>query len=138
MASNTSTPTPGGSDKPDKGGVISLDNLKSQLTDHICGQVAQRENTMVSNIGKLIDSKLDSLKDDIKQKSLNAKYQETRTFKRKGNERQFKLNAQVQDHMETARDQIGSSQLEKAKDTLMQGISLIKDRLKLILMSHKK
>ena len=70
-----------------------------------------------------------SLKDDIKQKSFNAKYQQTRTFKRKDNERQLNLNAQVQDHikdavysvldhMEKAKDQIDSSQLEKAKDQI--------------------
>ena len=63
------------------------------------------------------------------------KYNEPKTFKCKGNEKQFNINGQIIDQLEIASEQLEASKLNKVRDTLAEGMRILKERQKLILIS---
>jgi hypothetical protein len=60
-----------------------------------------------------------------------------KVFKRKGNEIQYKFNAKLEDIINEANDSIQAKAVEKARHSLEEGIALIQDRQKLILLADK-
>ena len=58
-------------------------------------------------------------------------------FKKKSNEEQYKAAAKVLDSMEDAKYNLESGNLEAAKSAVDQGITLAKERQKLILLADK-
>ena len=62
---------------------------------------------------------------------------EPKSFKRKGNEIQYKFNAELQDSLDEAKAHIKKEAVEKAKDSLSEGTLLLTNRQKLILLPDK-
>ena len=131
-----------GSSGVGKNVYLSLDQLKTQVTDHVTDSFSDklraRDTQLVSSIGTLIDSKLESLRTEISQKASHLKYNEPKTFKRKGNEKQFKINAQVIDQLDIASEQLEANKLNKVRDTLAEGMRILKERQKLILIADSE
>ena len=63
--------------------------------------------------------------------------EEPKSFKRKGNELQYKFNAKLQDSFEEAKSNLEVNAIDKAKETLAEGTSLLAERQKLILLADK-
>ena len=63
--------------------------------------------------------------------------EEPKSFKRKGNELQYKFNAKLQDSFEEAKSHLEVNAIDKAKETLAEGTSLLAERQKLILLADK-
>ena len=66
------------------------------------------------------------------------KYNERKTFKRKANEKQFKINAQVIDQLDIASEQLEANELNKVRDTLTEGMRILKEPEKLILIADSE
>ena len=62
---------------------------------------------------------------------------EPKSFKRKGNEIQFKFNSKLQDSLEEAKAHLQTNAVEKAKESLTEGTLLRTNRQKLILLADK-
>ena len=121
--------SPAGSSRVGKNVYLSLDQIKTQVTDHVTDSFSDklraRDTQLVSSIGTLIDSKLESLRTEISQKASHLKYNEPKTFKLKGNEQQFKINAPVIDQLDIASEQIEANKLNKVRDTLAEGMRIL-------------
>ena len=65
------------------------------------------------------------------------KREEPKSFKRKGNELQYKFNAKLQGSLEEAKSHLEVNAIDKAKETLAEGTSLLAERQKLILLAEK-
>jgi len=65
------------------------------------------------------------------------KLDEPRRFKKKANEDQFRFNAKLQDVMDEAKSSVQSHGLQKVKDFLEKGETLLKERQKHILLADK-
>ena len=130
---------PAGSSGVGQNVYLSLDQLKTQVTEHVTDsfrdKLQARDTQLVSSIGTLIDSKLESLRTEISQKASYLKYNEPKTFKCKGNEKQLNINGQIIDQLEIASEQLEASKLNKVRDTLAEGMRILKERQKLILIS---
>ena len=63
--------------------------------------------------------------------------EEPKSFKRKGSELQYKFNAKLQDSFEEAKSHLEVNAIDKAKETLAEGTSLLAERQKLILLADK-
>ena len=130
---------PAGSSGVGQNVYLSLDQLKTQVTEHVTDsfrdKLQARDTQLVSSIGTLIDSKLESLRTEISQKASYLKYNEPKTFKCKGNEKQFNINGQIIDQLEIASEHLEASKLNKVRDTLAEGMRILKERQKLILIS---
>ena len=63
--------------------------------------------------------------------------EEPKSFKRKGTEIQYKFNAKIQDSIDEAKSYLESNAVDKAKESLNEGTSLLTERQKLILLADK-
>ena len=63
--------------------------------------------------------------------------EEPKSFKRKGNEIQYKFNSKLQDSLEEAKTHLETNAVEKAKESLTEGTLLLTNRQKLILLADK-
>ena len=117
-----------------------------QLTQRVSAKIADRDTELVGRLGKLIDTKLDNFRDEFRAgnndnqnvKSIAEKYLEPRAFKKKGNEKQFTINAQVLECLDQAVSAVDKNKLDKAKETLKTGIEILKNRQKLIVIADSE
>ena len=63
--------------------------------------------------------------------------EEPKSFKRKGNEFQYKFNSKLQDTLVEAKSHLEANAVDKAKATLSEGMSMVTERQKLILLADK-
>ena len=69
---------------------------------------------------------------------MQKKYLEPRAFKKKGNEKQFTINAQVLECLDQAVSAVDKNKIDKAKESLKTGIEILKNRQKLILIADSE
>ena len=69
--------------------------------------------------------------------SSDAQIRETRRFKKKANEDQFRFNSKLQDTLEEDKTAAQANVLDKVKDSLQKGENLLKERQKHILLADK-
>ena len=63
--------------------------------------------------------------------------EEPKSFKRKGNEVQYKFNSKLQDTLVEAKSHLEANAVDKAKASLSEGMSMVTERQKLILLADK-
>ena len=112
----------------------------------VSAKIADGDTEFVGRLGKLIDTKLDTCRDEFRAgnndnqnvKSIAEKYLEPRAFKKKENEKQFTINAQVLECFDQAVSAVDKNKLDKSKETLKTGIEILKTRQKLILFADSE
>ena len=115
-----------------------------QLTQQVSTKIADRDTELVGRLGKLIDTKPDNFRDEFRAgnndnqnvKSIAEKYLEPRAFKKKGNGKQFTINAQVLACLDQAVSAVNKNKLDKAKERyrkrgIKRGIEIKKNRQKI-------
>ena len=63
--------------------------------------------------------------------------EEPKSFKREGNEVQYKFNSKLQDTLVEAKSHLETNAVDKAKASLSEGMSMVTERQKLILLADK-
>ena len=104
----------------------------------------RQQSSMLEKLSSIIDNKLDSMKRQLDEASntqmselKKIRLTETRTFKKKGHEQQFKHNQQVKSVVSEAKDAVNSGKHGACIAKLNEGIELIDRRQKLILIVDK-
>ena len=108
-----------------------------QLSDKLTQKFQERENAFVEKLGGLIESKLADI-GKINVISTTKAYPEPKSFKKRGNEKQFKINDQVLDCLHAGQSELKNNQYAAAKASLDKGIQLINDRQKMILLADSE
>ena len=98
----------------------------------------------MSEISTLITNSVESIKrsnseavEDQLREIKKIRREEPKSFKRKGNEVQYKFNAKIQDSIDEAKSYLESNAVDKAKESRTEGTSLLTERQKLILLADK-
>ena len=106
--------------------------------------MASLQSSMLEKLSSIIDNKLDSMKRQLEESSntqmselKKIRLTEPRTFKKKGQEQQFKHNQQVKSVVSEAKDAVNSGKQDACIAKLNKGIELIDRRQKLILIADK-
>ena len=114
------------------------------VQDFIARSMAENKISLMSEISTLITNSVESLKrsnseavEDQLRKIKKIRREEPKSFKRKGNEVQYKFNAKIQDSIDEAKSYLESNAVDKAKESLTEGTSLLTERQKLILLADK-
>lgn len=106
-------------------------SVSKEVTDFIEASVAKSNQVLFERLSFFVVSELQTR--EIKK----LKTAEHKVFKRKGNEIQYKFNVKVKDIINDTKSFLLSNALDKAKESLEEGITLIQDRQKLILLADK-
>ena len=114
------------------------------VQDFIAPSMAENNRSLMSEISTLITNSVESLKrsnseavEDQLREIKKIWREEPKSFKRKGNKVQFKFNAKIQDSIDEAKSYLESNAVDKAKESLTEGTSLLTERQKLILLADK-
>ena len=106
--------------------------------------LADNNKALLDQISKLVADSADNVKrasveaaDDQLREIKKLRREEPKSFKRKGNELQYKFNAKLQDSFEEAKSHLEVNAIDKAKETLAEVTSLLAERQKLILLADK-
>ena len=114
------------------------------VKDFIARSMAENNRSLMSEISALITNSVESIKrlnseavEDQIREIKKIRREEPKSFKRKGNEVQYKFNAKIQDSIDEAKSFLESNAVDKAKESLTEGTSLLTERQKLILLADK-
>ena len=114
------------------------------VQDFIARSMAENNRSLMSEISTLITNSVESIKhsnskavEDQLREIKKIRGEEPKSFKRKGNEVQYKFNAKIQDSIDEAKSYLESNAVDKAKESLTEGTSLLTERQKLILLADK-
>lgn len=112
--------------------------------DFIEASVAKSNQDLFEHLSTAFNTSVDPLKrastevSELQTREIKKlKTAEHKVFKRKGNEIQYKFNVKVKDIINDTKSFLLSNALDKAKESLEEGITLIQDRQKLILLADK-
>lgn len=107
-------------------------------------ELDRQQSNMLEKLSSIIDNKLDSMKRQLEESSntqmselKKIRLTESRTFKKKGHEQQFKHNQLVKSVVSEAKDAVNSGKQDACIAKLNEGIELIDRRQKLILIADK-
>ena len=110
----------------------------------IQAELDRQQSSMLEKLSSIIDNKLDSMKRQLDETSniqmselKKIRLTEPRTFKKKGHEQQYKHNRQVKSTVSEAKDAVTSGKQDTCIAKLNEGIELIDQRQKLILIADK-
>ena len=108
----------------------------------IQAELDRQQSSMLEKLSSIIDNKLDSMKRQLDETSniqmsglKKIRLTEPRTFKKKGHEQQYKHNQQVKSVVSEAKDAVTSGKQDACIVKLNEGIELIDQRQKLILIA---
>ncbi|XP_070535607.1 uncharacterized protein [Ptychodera flava] len=116
---------------------------EEELNKRIADSMERVSSQLLRDLDKLVTSRVSAMANQLQEaQAANSsnqieaiwamKWMEKPSFRKKGNELQYKHNDQVMDHMESAVKAIEGSKYIQAKDKLVEGITMIKNRQKLI------
>ena len=95
------------------------------VQDFIARSVAENNRSLMSEISTLITDSVESIKrsnseavEDQLREIKKIRREEPKSFKRKGNEVQYKFNAKIQDAIDEAKSYLESNAVDKAKESL--------------------
>ena len=114
------------------------------VQDFIARSMAENNRSLMSEISTLITNSVESIKrsnseavEDQLREIKKIRREEPKSFKRKGNEVQYKFNAKIQDSIDEAKSYLESNAVDNAKESLTEGTSLLTERQKLVLLADK-
>ena len=112
-------------------------SISSDVQEFINTSLAQNNAALLGQISKLVADSAENLKrssveaaDEQLREIKRLRREEPRSFKRKGNEIQYKFNSKLLDTLEEAKSHLEVNAVEKVK-------ALLSDRQKLILLADK-
>jgi hypothetical protein len=118
--------------------------VSKAISDLIAHSIAKNNNTLFERLTEKLDSTVVQLKrahaeanEEQTKEIKRLKTNPHKEFKRKGNEIQYKFNAKLDEVFEDAKDAINAKKPGKAIEALDEGMVLIQDRQKLILLADK-
>ena len=110
----------------------------------IQAELERQQSTMLEKLSSIMDKKLKSMKRQLEESSntqmselKKIRLTEPRIFKKKGHEQQYKHNEQVKSAVNEAKDAVVAGKNEACIAKLNEGIELIDQRQKLILIADK-
>ena len=114
------------------------------VQDFIACSMAENNRSLMSEISTLITNSVESIKlsnseavEDKLREIKKIRCEEPKSFKRKGNEVQYKFNDKIQDSIDEAKSYLEYNAVDKAKESLTEGTSLLTERQKLVLLADK-
>ena len=106
--------------------------------------IAQNNQDLLSRINYLVSTSISDLKRSSDSNAAEQmseikrpKCDDPQSFKKKSNEQQFKVNISILAAVEDASVAVDRKDLQKSKEALERGLSLLKGRQKLILLADK-
>ena len=119
-------------------------SISSDVQEFINTSLAQNNAGLLGQISQLVADSAENLKrssveaaDEQLREIKRLRREEPKSFKRKGNEIQYKFNSKLLDTLEEAKSHIEVNAVEKVKASLSEGTSLLSERQKLILLADK-
>ena len=119
-------------------------SVSPEVQQFINKSLADNNKALLDQISKLVADSADNVKrasveaaDEHLREIKKLRREEPKSFKRKGNELQYQLNAKLQDSFEEAKSHLEVNVIDKAKETLAEDTSLLAERQKLILLADK-
>ena len=119
-------------------------SVTKEVRDFISNSLAENNRALLTQISKLVSDSAENLKranaeaaDEQLRQVKKLRREEPKSFKRKGNEIQYKFNSKLQDSLEEAKTHLETNAVEKAKESLTEGTLLLTNRQKLILLADK-
>ena len=117
------------------------------LQTAVATEVNRQQKELLNSLQTMMDSKLSMFQQNIIQISnsqinkIEENLNEHYSFRKKGNENQFKHQARVLTKLKEARDHLDSSSIadesvESAKASINEGMELVKNRQKLIKLAY--
>ena len=102
------------------------------VQDFIARSMAENNRSLMSEISTLITNSVESIKrsnyeaaEDQLREIKKIRLEEPKSFKRKGNEVQYKFNAKIQDSIDEAKSYLESNAVDKGKESLTEGTTLL-------------
>ena len=119
-------------------------SVTKEVQDFISNSLAENKRALLAQISKVVSDSAQNLnrtnaeaaEEQVRQVK-KLRRGEPKSFKRKGNEIQFKYNSKLQDSLEEAKAHLQTNAVEKAKESLTEGTLLRTNRQKLILLADK-
>ena len=118
--------------------------MSEEVRGFIRASLAENNKSLLDQFSKLVAESAEGIKrssvdtaDEQLREIKKMRREEPKSFKRRGNEVQYKFNAKLQDSLDDVKSHLDSNAVEKAKASLAEGTSLISDRQKLILLADK-
>ena len=119
-------------------------SVSEEVRGFIRASLAENNKSLLDQFSKLVAESAEGIKrssvdaaDEQLREIKKMKREEPKSFKRRGNEVQYKFNAKLLDSLDDVKSHLESNAVEKAKASLAEGTSLISDRQKLILLVDK-
>ena len=119
-------------------------SVSTEVQEFIYTSLAENNKSLLDQISKLVADSAESIKrssveaaDDQLREIKKLRREEPKSFKRKGNEIQYKFNLKLQDTLDEVKSDLESTAVYKAKSSLSEGTSMLSERQKLILLADK-
>ena len=110
-------------------------SVSPEVQQFINKSFADNNKPLLDQISKLVNDSADNVKsasveaaDEQLREIKKLRREEPKSFKRKGNELQYKFNAKLQDSFEVGKSHLEVNAIAKAKVTLAEGTSLLAER----------
>ena len=119
-------------------------SVSNEVQGFIYVSLAENNKALLDQISKLVADSAESIKrssveaaDDQLREIKKLRREEPKSFKRKGNEIQYKFNLKLQDTLDEVKSHLESKAVDKAKSSLSEGTSILSERQKLVLLADK-
>ena len=107
-------------------------SVSSEVQQFINKSLADNNKALLDQISKLVADSADNVKrasveaaDEQLREIKKLRREVPKSFKRKGNELQYKFNVKLQDSFEEVKSHLEVNAIDKAKETLAEGMSLL-------------
>ena len=117
---------------------------RSEVLNIVDTAIARNNDSLVDSMKRILNESLSDIKransesaDSHLREIKKLKFEEPRRFKKKANEDQYRFNSKLSDVLTEAKSSCSSQQLDKVKESLDKGESLLAERQKHILLADK-
>ena len=119
-------------------------SVSKEIESFISNSLAENNKQLFSQIKDLVSGSLENLKRSNSEAAMDQlreikkfRREDSKSFDRKGNEFQYKFNAKVIDCFDHCKSHLESNAVDKAKESISEGISMLGEKQKLILLADK-
>ena len=119
-------------------------SVSKEIEGFISSSLAENNKQLFSQIKDLVSGSLENLKRSNSEAAMDQlreikkfRRENPKSFNRKGNEFQYKFNAEVIDCFDDCKNHLDSNAVDKAKESISEGMSMLGERQKLILLADK-
>ena len=124
--------------------IISRMSVAKEIKSFVANSLAENNKQLFSQIKDLVSGSLENLKhlnseaamDQLREIKKFTR-EDPKSFNQKGNEFQYKFNAKVLNCFDDCKSHLESNAVGKAKESISDGMSMLGERQKLILLADK-